>query len=464
MFQVLLQYFEDRFASFFVDEPLSNYQDLLDRVKKAVPMFKGVDDQQIIISYKDLSLQTFINIDRDESLHVSEAFRNASNCGSDIYRRVYLKVRESDSPFLLKRRSDSKEASTESMSSTKQPKSLLSSFASSVNSERSAVADACDWKKSKGNQLSQKLQSLSDSKLAIETHIRELEIDVVEPPRVGSYATMICGNCHIRGHRAEGNRGGSCKSPPCQSFISCGQKKKHPEHTEEIRKMKKQLKEVQKEIDTVTMEKKNFDSFQSKSISAFSSAVTPRLIKAFPEKYSLKTAQGKLQLQKDIATLRLACCNEIPSRADTSDRELFTSLLDKQKEIINEVYVPVDVKTNANGNQTTVNFAVSPVRAERRNKRSRSPSSGSSEESESSRERKRKRRKKKYRHKKSRSKKSRKKHRTNDSFSESEDDRSRSDTTKANVENATADSRKCSLDELATIATAITFQNNGGES
>ena len=97
-------------------------------------MFKGVDDQQIIISYKDLSLQTFINIDRDESLHVSEAFRNASPCGWDIYRRVYLKVRESDSPFLLKRRSDSKEASTESMSSTKQPKSLLSSFASSVNS------------------------------------------------------------------------------------------------------------------------------------------------------------------------------------------------------------------------------------------------------------------------------------------------------------------------------------------
>ena len=95
--------------------------------------------------------------------------------------------------------------------------------------------------------------------------------------------------------------------------------------------MKKQLKEVQKEIDTVTMEKKNFDSFQSKSISAFSSAVTPRLTKAFPEKYSLKTAQGKLELQKDIATLRLACCNKIPSRADSSDRELFTSLLDKQK-------------------------------------------------------------------------------------------------------------------------------------
>jgi len=50
-----------------------------------------------------------------------------------------LKVRESDSPFLLKRRSDSKEAGAESMS-TKQPLSLRSSFASSVNSERSAAA------------------------------------------------------------------------------------------------------------------------------------------------------------------------------------------------------------------------------------------------------------------------------------------------------------------------------------
>lgn len=67
--------------------------------------------------------------------------------------------------------------------------------------------------------------------------------------------------------------------------------------------MTKQLKDPQKEIDTVTMEKKNFDSLQSKSISAFSSAVTPPLTKAFPEKYLLKMAQGKLGLQKDIATL-----------------------------------------------------------------------------------------------------------------------------------------------------------------
>ena len=42
---------------------MGNYQDLLDSVKKAVLFLQGVDDQQIIISYKNLSLQTFINIE-----------------------------------------------------------------------------------------------------------------------------------------------------------------------------------------------------------------------------------------------------------------------------------------------------------------------------------------------------------------------------------------------------------------
>ena len=57
-----------------MDEPLINYQDLLDRVKKAVPFFQGDDDQQIVISYRHISFQTIINIDRNESLHVFERF------------------------------------------------------------------------------------------------------------------------------------------------------------------------------------------------------------------------------------------------------------------------------------------------------------------------------------------------------------------------------------------------------
>ena len=49
--------------------------------------------------------------------------------------------------------------------------------------------------------------------------------------------------------------------------------------------------------------------------------------------------------------MRLACANKIPLCADSiSDRELFASLLDKQRNI-NGVYAPVDVKASANGKQ-----------------------------------------------------------------------------------------------------------------
>jgi len=88
-----------------------------------------------------------------------------------------------------------------------------------------------------------KLQSLSESKLAVETHIRELEIDVVELPHIGSYTSMICRNCHVPGRRSGGNHGSLCKSPPCQSFISCGQKKKHPEQ-EKLAHLEKEMKQV----------------------------------------------------------------------------------------------------------------------------------------------------------------------------------------------------------------------------
>ena len=56
----------------------NKYQDLLDCVKKAVPFLQGVEDQQFIALYKDPTLQTYINIDRNNSLRVSEAFRKAS--------------------------------------------------------------------------------------------------------------------------------------------------------------------------------------------------------------------------------------------------------------------------------------------------------------------------------------------------------------------------------------------------
>ena len=40
MFQVLLQYFQDRYASFYVQNPITDFTELLERVKKAVPVLK----------------------------------------------------------------------------------------------------------------------------------------------------------------------------------------------------------------------------------------------------------------------------------------------------------------------------------------------------------------------------------------------------------------------------------------
>ena len=91
-----------KYASFYVQNPITDFTELLERVKKTVPVLKFIPDYQIRISYKDVQLGIFVNIDSHEQLHLQETFRNAFPCGSDSYRRVHLKVRESDSPFLLK--------------------------------------------------------------------------------------------------------------------------------------------------------------------------------------------------------------------------------------------------------------------------------------------------------------------------------------------------------------------------
>lgn len=387
-------------------------------MKKAVPVLKGIPDDQIRISYKDVQLGSFVNIDSHEQLHLQETFRNAFPCGSDSYRRVHLKVRESDSPFLLKSSRSSQplpqetEHTKPSVAKSKlEPKTL---FTPSDDCHESELASTFNWKDSKKEQLIWQQQSLCDKKLAIETHLRELELQVVEPPRDGN------------------KKNDKCNAPPCTSYFMCGQKKKHSEHFEEIKKRKRELKEVTREIEKVSMEKKNLEAFQSKSISAFATAVTQRLLKAFPEKYSPRTPGEKLALQKDIATLRIACNNKIPSVAD-DERNMFLELLEKQRQLSALEMNPVSVQIHSsNCNESsastsmskvhsevvTVNqFAISPVRSTVRQKqrRSRSSSSESSSEdsSDSSTDRERKHRKKKrrklakkkkYRHKKKRRK------------------------------------------------------------
>ena len=204
MFQVLLQYFEDRYASFYVQNPITDFTELLERVKKAVPVLKGTSDDQIKISYKDVQLGTFVN---------------AFPCGSDSYRRVQLKVRESDSPFLLKSSRGSQplpqetEHTKPNVAKLKLEQKTL--FTPSDDWHESELASTFNWKDSQKEQLISQQQSLCDKKLAIETHLRKLELQIVEPPCVGSY-NSICGNCHIPSHRSDGNKkNDKCNAPRC---------------------------------------------------------------------------------------------------------------------------------------------------------------------------------------------------------------------------------------------------------
>ena len=218
-----------KYASFYVQNPITDFTELLERVKKAVPVLKFIPDYQIRISYKDVQMGTFVNIDSHEQLHLQETFRNAFPCGSDSYRRVHLKVRESDSPFLLKSSRSSQplpqetEHTKPSVAKSKlEPKTL---FTPSDDGHESELASTFNWKNSKKEQSIWQQQSLCDKKLAIETHLREPELQVVEPRRARSY-NSICGNCHIRGHRNDGNKkNDKCNAPPCTSYFMCGQKR-----------------------------------------------------------------------------------------------------------------------------------------------------------------------------------------------------------------------------------------------
>ena len=175
------------YASFYEQNPINDFTELLERVKKVIPVLKGISDDQITISYNDIQLGTFVNIDSHEQLHLQETFRNAFPCGSHSYRRVHVKVR--DSPFLLKSSRSSQRLPQEtehtkpSLAKSKlQPKTL---FTPSVDCHESELASTFDWKASKKEQLISQQQTLGEKKLAIETHLRELELQVVEPPRVG---------------------------------------------------------------------------------------------------------------------------------------------------------------------------------------------------------------------------------------------------------------------------------------
>ena len=96
-------------------------------------------------------------------------------------------------------------------------------FESESESETELVRN--DWKESKAEQLSADYRIVHDEMVVLDAPIDELSRTVVEPPPQGTYRSIVCGNCHLRGHLAVGNRNNSsCKQSAYVSYASCGHK------------------------------------------------------------------------------------------------------------------------------------------------------------------------------------------------------------------------------------------------
>ena len=414
MFQVVVSYLESRFACFFTEKPFSVYEELLQKIKEVVPYTGNIPSERIRVVYKDINLSTnresdegiFINISPGESLILNEAFRNAYDCGSESFKRVHIKIREIDSPFIAKV-NDNENANVGRATSSKElaqsgPRVELKSRKKlgfqTVETKPTVVED---WKNNKEKDITSQIADLQSELYAVEAQLEEMNRPIMEQPHSRQYKTIVCRNCHVRGHRSEGNKNNApCLEEPCYSYIRCGQKKKHPEHFEEIRTLTKRCKQLKQEIEILKQDKQNLVAFESKSISAFTTAVTNRLIKAFPDRYNLRSAIGKIKLQKDIVTIRLACNDKIPIFTTVGDdRNQFLKLLEEQQnrfdEIDNTDIVKRGYRENAgtstyisndnSPNFTNINKISLPVKVKKSKKnRRRKYSSSSSSDNDSS--------------------------------------------------------------------------------
>ena len=72
MFQVLVQYLGDRYASFYDYKAINDYHELLKRVTTMILYLKQLQAEQVRLAYKDLQLRSYINIDPAECLHMAE--------------------------------------------------------------------------------------------------------------------------------------------------------------------------------------------------------------------------------------------------------------------------------------------------------------------------------------------------------------------------------------------------------
>ncbi|XP_070573345.1 uncharacterized protein [Ptychodera flava] len=136
---------------------------------------------------------------------------------------------------------------------------------------------------------------------------------VAEAKPVGNNLRSTCNICHRRGHKSTGNKNseGCLLGEPCRGYIFCGRQDKHRhDYMARLKQLKERESQLAKQISAKETELKQLHEFQSRSASVFTSAITPRLFAAFPEKYNRRTTTGKTALLHDISILRKVYNNQ----------------------------------------------------------------------------------------------------------------------------------------------------------
>lgn len=179
------------------------------------------------------------------------------------------------------------------------------------------------------NKEEELVTKLSEVEVQIETKTEEIKcfmIPVESLPPLGNMAS-VCGNCHRKGHRAEGNKGKKdCGLDKCKSFFICGQKSRHPEYSKQLAQKKKELSNLQETLKNVTDELNMLRNFVEKtSETNFMLDVKRRLRITDPQKY-----RDVAVLLRDTRTLKVAYKGKIPP-SDQNDSEEFARLLKQTK-------------------------------------------------------------------------------------------------------------------------------------
>ena len=139
--------------------------------------------------------------------------------------------------------------------------SELNQYVSNTASQQNTFVSA------KRTQISERNKDLQDELASLRKSLELLETPVEEPVKLGKGVT-ICGHCHHRGHGNDARH--ACKYVKCIGFRYCGYQKLHPEHTQDISDVKRQIKRLESEVRKVDETIKTITNFESKSETYFS--------------------------------------------------------------------------------------------------------------------------------------------------------------------------------------------------